>query len=152
VPYTPSDSLLGDKLTRRCDILGTTYRIRGKYFFCTNCLQASNDKPHFNIQIPLTRTDHTLTITTQKYLFSTTSQRNCRWSNMIYYWAIGNTQLFFPILYFRSTRLPYGALLFHMVLTHVYRKRRCKLPLPHFHNCTLVSSYVTTCLNAHDET
>jgi len=28
-----------EKSTLRCDILGTTYRIRAKHFLCTNCLK-----------------------------------------------------------------------------------------------------------------
>ena len=41
-------------------------KYRKTFFFCSNCSQTINDQPHFNIQIQLTRSDHTLTIKTQK--------------------------------------------------------------------------------------
>jgi len=121
VPYIPSVFLLREKVTLRCGVLGTTYRIRAKHFRCPNCVkytaahrpQTTNHTSTFNSQIRLTRNDHTLTIKTQINIFSNILQLKASWSLINYKLILGHKQhiviLFY--LYVSFACLPYLALL-----------------------------------------
>jgi len=121
VPYITRVFVLREKVTLRCDVLGTTYRIRTKHFLYTNCVkyttahrsQTTNHNSTFNSQIRLPRTDHTLTIKTQINTSSNVLQLNTYWSLIKYKLIIGCMQhiVLLSILYVSFTRLPYVALL-----------------------------------------
>jgi len=122
VPYIPSVFLLREKVTLRCDVLGSTYRIRAKHFRCPNCVkytaahrpQTTNHTSTFNSQIRLTRTDHTLTIKTQINTTFNVLHLIASWSLIKYKLIIGHMQnlSLLSIYYVSSTRLPYLALRF----------------------------------------
>jgi hypothetical protein len=122
VPYIPSVFLLREKVTLRCDVLGTTYRNRAKHFLCPNCVKytaahrprTTNHTSTFNSQIRLTRTDHTLTIKTQTNTPSNLLQLQASWSLIKYKLILGHMQhiALLSNLYVIFTRLLYVALLF----------------------------------------
>ena len=115
MPYIPSVFVRREKVTLRCDVLGTTYRIRAKHFLCPTAAhrqQTTNHTSTFNSQIRLTRTDHTLTIKTQINTTSNVLQIQASWSLIKCKLILGHMQhtALLSNLYVSFMRLPYVAL------------------------------------------
>ena len=116
MPYIPSVFVRREKVTLRCDVLVTTYRIRAKHFLCPTAAhrqQTTNHTSTFNSQIRLTLTDHTLTTKTQINTPSNVLQLIASWSLIKYKPILGHVQLIALLsnLSVSFTRLPYLALL-----------------------------------------
>ena len=145
MPCIPSVILLREKVTLRCDVLGTTYRIRAKHFLFPNCVkytaahrpQTTNHTSTFNSHIRLTRTDHTLTIKTQINTSSNILQLIASWSLMKYKLILGHLQQITILsnLYISFTRLPYVALLSLASINAALQIWALLLWLPPAHTC-----------------
>ena len=121
MPCIPSVILLREKVTLRCDVLGTTYRIRAKHFLCTNFVkytaahrpQTTNHISTLNSRIQLTLIFHNLTINTQITTCCIDFPLNASWTLIKYNLILGHMQhlALLSILYVSSTRLPHIAIL-----------------------------------------
>jgi hypothetical protein len=163
VPYIPGVFVLRKNVKLRCDVLGTTYRIRAKHFVCTNCVkyttahrpQTTNNTSTFNSQIRLTRTDYTLTIKTQ---MNTSSNELVHTDHLVsrslikYKLIIGHMQhaALLSILYVSFTHLPYVAVLSLSGINAALPIWLLLYPLHHDHNIFLFYN-LNSQLNTRDE-